>query len=206
MSSDAGHPRYAVLISGRGSNLRAILDAELDATCVGVLSSRSGAPGLTVAAAAGLPTAVVLAGEHPQREAYDAAVAETLDAWGADWIVLAGFMRILSTGFLRRYAGRVVNIHPSLLPAFPGLRPQQQALDAGVREAGCTVHLVVPGEVDGGPILAQARVPVLPGDDERSLSERILAQEHALYPATLARLFAGRFDDDAPRPGAVGST
>lgn len=191
MTSEAGRARFAVLISGRGSNLRAILDADLGADCVGVLSSRPSAGGLTIARDAGVPTAVVRKADHADRETYDAAVDAQLDDWGAEWVVLAGFMRILSTGFVERHAGRLVNIHPSLLPLFPGLHPHRQALDANVSESGCTVHMVEPGEVDGGRVLAQARVPILAGDDEDTLAARILEAEHALYPATLRRLFAG---------------
>lgn len=192
MTSDgARSARFAVLISGRGSNLAAILAADVG-DCVGVIASRPSAAGLRVAAEHGVPTAVVSPRQHADRESYDRALDAHLERWGAEWIVLAGFMRILTTGFLERHARRVVNIHPSLLPAFPGLHPQRRALDAGVAESGCTVHLVVPGDVDGGPVLARARVPVLPADDEQALADRILEQEHRLYPETLRRLFRGQ--------------
>lgn len=190
MTTSRSRPRFAVLISGRGSNLGAILDAELPAECVGVLASRASAAGLEVARAHGVPTAVVSGRDHTTREAYDAAAQAVLDGWNAEWVVLAGFMRILTEGFVQRWAGRIVNIHPSLLPAFPGLHPHQQALDAGVPHSGCTVHRVEPGDVDGGEILAQAEVPVLPDDDAATLAARILEAEHVLYPETLRTLFS----------------
>lgn len=191
-------PRFAVLISGRGSNLQAILDADVGGRCVGVVSSRANAAGLDVARARGVQTIVVSGAEHRDRDAYDRALDAVLDAWNAEWIVLAGFMRILTDDFLRRHAGRVVNIHPSLLPDFPGLNPHRQALDAGASMSGCTVHMVEPGAVDSGTIVARAEVPVLPGDDEDTLAARILEQEHRLYPATLRRLFGPRGPLEAP--------
>ena len=162
----------------------------MNADFVGVISSRADAEGLTTAREFGIPTATLRGRDYATRDAFDAALEAQLVAWGADFVVLAGFMRILTERFVSAYAGRIVNIHPSLLPAFPGLHPHRQALAAGVTESGCTVHRVEPGEVDGGEILAQARVPVVRGDTEDTLAARILAAEHVLYPATLRRLFA----------------
>lgn len=189
-------PRYAVLISGRGSNLRAILEANLDADCAGVISSRSNASGLEIAHAHDVPTATLVNRSFADRAAFDEALDEALEHWNVDWVVLAGFMRILTDGFVRKWQGKLVNIHPSLLPDFPGLHPHQQALDAGVDTTGCTVHLVEPGDVDGGRVLAQASVPVHDGDTADRLADRVLHAEHQLYPETLGRLFAG----DLPMP------
>lgn len=190
-------PRFAVLVSGRGSNLIAIDNARalLGAAACGVISSRASAPALALAEARGLNTAVVSA-PSPQREH---ALTSTLEGWGVEWIVLAGWMRILTDDFVARYAGRIVNIHPSLLPSFPGLHPQRQAIEAGVRISGATVHLVTPGAVDGGPILAQGAVDVLPGDTPETLADRILHLEHSLYPTTLDRLFRGEFNEEVRR-------
>lgn len=183
--------QLGVLISGRGSNLQAILDAiedgRLDARVRLVISNKEGALGLERAAKAGVSTRVISHRDFGSREAFDRALLEALRAAEAEWVVLAGFMRILTPTFLDAYANRVVNIHPSLLPAFPGMDAQQQAIDYGVRVSGCTVHLVNEG-VDAGPILDQAAVPVLPGDDRDALAARILEQEHVLLPKVLARL------------------
>lgn len=186
--------RVAIFVSGRGSNLRAILEARstLHADVVGVLSSKPDAPALGFAAEAGVPTAALDAKGAPSRAAYDLRVDEALAAWDADFIVLAGYMRLLPAALLRRFVGRIVNIHPSLLPAFPGLRPHRQALERGVTLSGATVHFVTEGPVDGGPIIAQRAVPVEPGDDEDALAARILVAEHALYPAALREVLAGR--------------
>lgn len=186
--------RVVVLLSGRGSNLAAILDHPgLRPHVVGAIASRPSAPGLDIARQANLPIAVNHLRDFSNRAAADAAILHTLEQWQADWIVLAGWMRILDEHLVRSFPGRIVNIHPSLLPLFPGLHPQQQAIDAGASTSGCTVHLVIPGPVDGGPILAQAPVAVLPTDDADALSRRILAEEHRLYPDTLARLLNGEF-------------
>ncbi len=183
-----------VLISGRGSNLQAILDAiakgELDARVRIVISNRAGAPGLARAEAAGVPTKVLSHKDHPDRASFDAALARELGQAGATWVVLAGFMRIVTDVLLDAFPGRVLNIHPSLLPAFPGVSAQAQALAHGVRITGCTVHLVDAG-TDTGPILAQAAVPVQVGDTEESLSARILAREHELLVHVLAAIAAG---------------
>lgn len=186
----------AVLISGRGSNMAALLAAAADpaypAEIVLVLSNRADAAGLDHAAAMGVPTAVVESrGFRGDRAGFEAAMEATLARHGVELLALAGFMRVLTEGFCDRWRDRLVNIHPSLLPAFRGLDTHARALAAGVRLHGCTVHLVRPG-VDEGPILAQAAVPVLPDDTEATLAARVLRQEHLLYPAALAWLAAGR--------------
>jgi phosphoribosylglycinamide formyltransferase 1 len=181
--------RVGVLISGRGSNLRALIEACADpaypADIVLVISNRPEAPGLGVAAAAGISPAVI---PHRDRGAFAAEAETLLRRQRVDLICLAGFMRVLETSFVEAWRDRMVNIHPSLLPSFRGLDAQRQALEAGVRFAGCTVHFVRP-ELDSGPIIAQAVVPVHPGDDEARLAGRILAVEHRLYPLAL-RLIA----------------
>jgi phosphoribosylglycinamide formyltransferase 1 len=184
--------RVAILISGRGSNMRALIEATRDADFPGeivlVVSSRAEANGLAIAKAAGIETALVdqvrFRRENRDREAYDAELDDVLRKALVEFVCLAGFMRILSDRFVRKWEGRIVNIHPSLLPAFRGLKPQAQALAAGVRTTGCTVHFVVP-ELDAGSAIAQAEVPVLPGDTEETLSARILDAEHKLYPGAL---------------------
>lgn len=183
-------PRLAILVSGRGSNLRALLDAELPARVVGVFSSRPDAPALHIASARGVPTASQAVQDHASRAAFDEALLQQLDAWEADVIALAGYMRILTEPVLARFPERIVNIHPSLLPAFPGLHPHRQALERGVAWSGATVHLVEPGDVDGGRILAQEPVRVHPEDDEAALAARILEVEHRLYPAALRDFLA----------------
>ena len=186
--------RVAILISGRGSNMRALIDAarapDYPGEIVLVISSSPDAEGISVAKAAGVATAVVdqvrFRRENRDREAYDAELHHILTAANVEFVCLAGFMRILSPGFVRKWEGRIVNIHPSLLPAFKGLKPQAQALAAGVATSGCSVHYVVP-ELDAGPVIAQAEVPVLAGDTEESLTARILAAEHKLYPLALKK-------------------
>lgn len=195
--------RAAILISGRGSNMVAILEHAraggwLDAIDV-VVSNRPGAPGLARAEALGIATATL---DHrpygrARRAEFDAALAELLVARRVRWVVLAGFMRILGPDFLLPFDGRVINIHPSLLPAFPGLHTHQRALEAGVERHGCTVHLV-DTSLDGGPILAQGEVEVLPGDDEDQLAARVLVQEHRLYPAVVESAVHGRLTSDFP--------
>ena len=203
--------RVAVLISGRGSNMAALLAAAaatgpgFPAEIALVLSNRADAAGLARAAAAGVPTAVVESRPfRGDREGFERAMGAELDRHGVELIALAGFMRVLTPGFVARWEGRMVNIHPSLLPAFPGLDTHARALAAGVRLHGCTVHLVSAG-VDEGPILAQAAVPVLPGDTPESLSARVLAQEHRIYPAALAWLAAGRVRLEAGRAVIAGA-
>ncbi|WP_137180255.1 phosphoribosylglycinamide formyltransferase [Roseomonas sp. AR75] len=188
--------RTAVLISGRGSNMAALLEAAADpaypAEIALVLSNREDAAGLERARAAGVPTAVVESRVFRRdRDAFERAMEAELHGHGIELVALAGFMRVLTEGFVTRWQDRLVNIHPSLLPAFPGLDTHARALAAGVKLHGCTVHLVRPG-VDDGPILAQAAVPVLDGDTESELAARVLAQEHRLYPAALAWLASGR--------------
>jgi phosphoribosylglycinamide formyltransferase 1 len=181
--------RVGVLLSGRGSNLRALLDACADsdypAEIVSVISDRAEAPGLAVASAAGIPGVVV---PHRARLAFAAEAGALLRERRVGLVCLAGFMRVLDTAFVEGWRDRMVNIHPSLLPAFPGLHAQRQALAAGVRFAGCTVHFVRP-TVDAGPIIAQGIVPTCPDDEEASLSARILEVEHRLYPLVV-RLIA----------------
>jgi phosphoribosylglycinamide formyltransferase-1 len=186
--------RVAILISGRGSNMRALIEAARDpdypAEIALVVSSRMDAPGLGVAREMGVPTILVdhvrYRRENRDREAYDAELHHELIRANIRFVCLAGFMRILSAGFVRKWEGRIINIHPSLLPAFRGLKPQAQALAAGVKVSGCTVHYVVP-ELDAGPTIAQSEVPVLPGDTEETLSARILEAEHKLYPMALKK-------------------
>ena len=183
--------RFVILISGRGSNMQALLDAELPGACAAVISNRPSASGLAWAAARGIPAVVVDHKAHATREAFDAALAEEIEQRGADCIFLAGFMRVLTTPFVERFAGRLVNIHPSLLPAFPGLHTHEAALQAGVRVHGCTVHFVTP-TLDCGPIIVQAAVPVLPGDTPAALAARVLTQEHVIYPQAARGLLAGQ--------------
>lgn len=188
--------RTAILISGRGSNMAALLAAAADpaypAEITLVLANKPAAGGLARAAEAGIPTAVVESRAFGRdRAGFEMAMETELTKHGVELIALAGFMRVLTEGFVGRWAGRMINIHPSLLPAFPGVDTHARALAAGVRFHGCTVHLVTPG-VDEGPIIAQAAIPVLADDTEDSLGARVLEQEHALYPAALALVAGGR--------------
>ena len=184
--------RVGVLISGRGSNLRALIAACVDtsypAKIVSVVSDRVKAPGLAFAQSAGICSAVI---PHHARQAFAAQAEVLLRGQRVELVCLAGFMRVLDAAFVEAWRDRMVNIHPSLLPAFPGLRPQSRALAAGVRFTGCTVHFVRP-EVDAGPIIAQAVVPTRPDDDEASLSARILSVEHRLYPLAVRLIAEGR--------------
>jgi len=177
--------RIVILISGRGSNMQAIVqqcaERRWPAKVVAVISNRPDAKGLAYARERGIETAVVDHKAYGTREAFDAALAAVVDACEPDLVVLAGFMRILGTAFVQRYEGRLLNIHPSLLPAFPGLYTHRRALDAGCKLVGATVHFVTP-ELDHGPIVLQSAVPVLPGDDEDALASRVLATEHVIYP------------------------
>ncbi len=198
--------RVGVLISGGGSNLQALIDAAADPAYPGeivlVISNRPGAYGLQRAATASIPTAVIDHTAFPDRAAFDSEIDAALRAAGCEIVCLAGFMRVLTPRFVEGWAGRMLNIHPSLLPSFKGLHVQQQALDAGVRIAGCTVHLVTP-DLDDGPILEQAAVPVLDGDDVASLSARILEQEHRIYPKALAALAGGTIRIEGRRAVSV---
>jgi len=187
--------RLAVLISGRGSNLLAVLRAcaggALDAKVAVVLCNNRDAPGLAVAANAGIATQIIDHRQYARREDFDAALLAALAAHDPDAVLLAGFMRILTPVFVTPLTGRLLNIHPSLLPKYPGLNTHQRALAAGDREAGVTVHFVTT-ELDGGPPVLQARVPILAGDTVDTLSARVLAQEHAIYPLATRWLLQGR--------------
>lgn len=183
--------RIVILISGRGSNMEALLDAELPAHITAVISNNPAAKGLATAAARGVTTATVDHRRYADRAAFDAALASEIDRHRPDLVVLAGFMRILTDGFVARYHGRLLNIHPSLLPAFPGLDTHRRALAEGVRLHGCTVHFVSP-VLDHGPIVIQAAVTVLPGDTEETLAARVLAQEHRIYPQAVKWFCEGR--------------
>jgi phosphoribosylglycinamide formyltransferase 1 len=188
-------PRITVLISGRGSNLAALIDAERRGMLVGAvsaaISNRADAPGLAIASRHGIATTTVDERAFDTRNAFDAALATAVDASEPDLVVLAGFMRILGPAFVRRYEGRMLNIHPSLLPAYPGLDTHRRALDDRARVHGCTVHFVT-AEVDHGPIVAQARVDVRDGDDPESLAKRVLESEHRLLPAVVRAFCEGR--------------
>jgi phosphoribosylglycinamide formyltransferase-1 len=177
--------RIVILISGRGSNMRSIVEArareQWPARVVAVISNRPGAAGLAFASEHGIGTAVVDHRAFGTREAFDDALAQAIDVHAPDLIVLAGFMRILGAAFVRRHEGRLLNIHPSLLPAFPGLHTHRRAIEAGCKLAGATVHFVTP-DLDHGPIVIQAAVPLLPGDDEDALAARVLEREHVIYP------------------------
>jgi phosphoribosylglycinamide formyltransferase-1 len=186
--------RIVILISGRGSNMQAILKVAAverwPAQIAAVISNQPTAAGLDVARAAGIATSAINHRDYPDREQFDAALAELIDQHSPDLIVLAGFMRILTPGFVNRYFGRLINIHPSLLPSFPGLHTHQQAIDAGVKVHGATVHFVT-AELDHGPIIAQAAVPVLDSDTQDTLADRVLEQEHRIYPQAVLDLMSG---------------
>ena len=200
--------RIAVLISGRGSNLQALIDAvaakALDATIAVVISNRAGAAGLERAHAAGIPAVTLPHRDYASREAFEAALVEALRAHDVALVCLAGFMRVLGPTFLAAFAGRTVNVHPSLLPSFPGVDAQRQALEHGVKVAGATVHIVT-GELDGGPIVAQGVVSVLDDDTADTLSARILEVEHRIYPEAVTAILDGGWTIEggrfrAPRP------
>jgi phosphoribosylglycinamide formyltransferase-1 len=184
-------PRIVVLISGRGSNFEALAQAALPAAFVAVISNEPQARGLKTAAAMGIATTIVDHRAYARRENFEAALAAKIDASEPQLIVLAGFMRVLTPGFVARYAGRLLNIHPSLLPSFPGLHTHRRAIEAGVRIHGCTVHFVTPS-LDAGPIVIQAAVPVLAGDSEETLAARVLAEEHRIYPQAVRWFCDGR--------------
>ena len=194
--------RVAVLISGRGSNLQALIDAcrqaEFPAGIIRVIANRPTAEGLGRAADAGIATTVIDHRNHGDKDSFDAALDKDLRDHGAELVCLAGFMRILTPGFVAAWRDRLINIHPSLLPSFKGLDAQRSALDAGGKITGCTVHYVR-AEMDAGPIIAQAAVPVLGDDGVASLSARILAQEHILYPQVLKLIAQGRVRVDGNR-------
>ncbi|MGZ5092226.1 MAG: phosphoribosylglycinamide formyltransferase [Burkholderiales bacterium] len=186
-----GKTRIVVLISGRGSNLQALLESGLPATISAVISNVPDAQGLATARAHGVATAVVDHRRHADRPSFDAELASEIDRHAPDLVVLAGFMRVLTERFVRCYSGRILNIHPSLLPAFPGLHTHKRALEAGVRIHGCTVHFVTPA-LDHGPIVIQAAVPVLADDSEQLLAARVLREEHVIYPQAVRWFCEGR--------------
>jgi phosphoribosylglycinamide formyltransferase-1 len=188
-------PSIVTLISGRGSNFEAIVKTaqkeRWPVTFTGVIANHSTAKGLDFARSQGIPAFVIEHREYATRESFDAALMAKIDELGADLVVLAGFMRILTPGFIRHFEGRLMNIHPALLPAFPGLHTHERALEAGVAEHGASVHFVNEG-VDEGPIICQASVPVLQGDDADSLAARVLAAEHQIYPRAVKWFLDGR--------------
>jgi phosphoribosylglycinamide formyltransferase-1 len=194
--------RLVILISGRGSNMEAILRTaaaeQWPVQIAAVISNKADAAGLSTAAEAGIPALAVEHRQYPDRDSFDEALAEAIDRYAPDLVVLAGFMRILTPGFVQRYHGRLLNIHPSLLPSFPGLATHRQALDAGVKFHGATVHFVTP-ELDHGPIVEQAVVPVLDGDTESALAARVLAHEHVIYPRAVRDFVEGRMWLDGDR-------
>ena len=183
--------KLVILISGRGSNMEAIVRAGLPAQVAAVISDRADATGLKFSAQAGVSSQTVDGQAFASREGFEAALAEAIDRHSPDLIALAGFMRVLGGDFVRRYSGRMINIHPSLLPAFPGLRTHRRALQEGVKLHGCTVHFVTP-QVDHGPIIIQAAVPVRAGDTEATLAARVLRQEHRIFPLAIRWFVEGR--------------
>ncbi len=195
MSAPAPRKRVAILISGRGSNMASLIEAArapgYPAEIALVISNRPDAEGLARAAAAGVATAVVDHKTYPEREAFERALDGELLAHGVELLCFAGFMRILTPWFINRWTGRMLNVHPSLLPLFTGLHTHRRALEAGMRIHGCTVHFVTP-ELDAGPIIAQAAVPVLPGDTDATLAARVLRQEHVIYPLGLKLVASGK--------------
>ena len=204
-------PRLAILISGRGSNMQAFIDAcsngELHATISVVISNNPGAAGLQVAATAGISTCCIDHRAYDGREPFDQALVDELTSHDVDLVILAGFMRILTPVFIKPFAGRLLNIHPSLLPKYPGLNTHQRALDAGDTEAGVTVHFVT-AELDGGPPILQARVPIVAGDTADTLAARVIIEEHVIYPIAARWYLQGRLQltargaylDGAPIP------
>jgi phosphoribosylglycinamide formyltransferase 1 len=186
--------RVAVLISGRGSNMSALIaaakDTDYPAEIVGVLSNKADAPGLAIAAGEGIPIAVRTLRDYADKLSADRAITEALETWNTDIVALAGFMRLLSPEFVTHWAGRLINIHPSLLPAFKGLDTHQRAIEAGSPEHGCTVHFVT-AEMDEGPVIAQERVEIRSDDTADTLAARVLAAEHGLYPRALAMVARG---------------
>ena len=183
--------RVAILISGRGSNMSALIEAarapDYPAEIVGVLSNRAAAPGLDIAAAEGIATASLAQSRFPSRDMFEDIMTQMLESWDVDIVCLAGFMRILGEDFVNRWAGKMINIHPSLLPLYRGLHTHERALADGAKVHGCTVHFVTPGLDEGASIL-QAEVPVLPGDTPETLSARVLVEEHRIYPEALRML------------------
>jgi phosphoribosylglycinamide formyltransferase-1 len=183
--------RIVVLISGRGSNLRAILDSPIGARVAAVISDNPAAAGLTIAANRGVAATAIRRAEYQSRDCFERALTAAIDEYSPRIIALAGFMRILSPAFVARYRGKLINIHPSLLPAYPGLDTHRRALAAGEKIHGCTIHWVSE-KTDGGAIIRQTKVPVMDGDGEDALAARVLAAEHKLYPAVIADLLAAK--------------
>jgi len=194
MAAPTAKKRVAILISGRGSNMLALIEAarqaDYPARIAGIISNKASAPGLAIAASENLPSAVHALKNYSDKIACDAAISKTLLEWQADIVCLAGFMRILSAGFTKQWQGKLINIHPSLLPKFKGLDTHQRALDNGEKEHGCSVHFVLP-ELDAGPIIAQSRIAVLPNDTAESLAAKVLKEEHKTYPLALKHLALG---------------
>ncbi|WP_438395636.1 phosphoribosylglycinamide formyltransferase [Caballeronia sp. DA-9] len=194
--------KIVILISGRGTNMEAVARAcvreDWPARVAAVISNRPDAAGLAFATANGIETKVVDHREFESREAFDQTFARTIDSFEPDLVVLAGFMRVLTNAFVEHYAGRMINVHPSLLPCFPGLKTHQQALDAGVQIHGASVHFVAP-TLDHGPIVAQAAVPVMAGDNAAALANRVLAVEHVIYPRAVRWFVEGRLAIDGER-------
>ena len=182
-----------ILISGRGSNMQALLEAKLPCRIAAVISNLPDAEGLNIAKAHGIPTAVVEHRGYPDRDSFDAALARKIDSYHPDFVALAGFMRILTPKFVEHYRGKLINIHPSLLPAYGGLNTHARALHDGVRIHGCTVHFVTP-DLDHGPIIIQAAVPVMSGDTGQTLAARVLREEHRIYPQALRWLCTGQIE------------
>jgi phosphoribosylglycinamide formyltransferase-1 len=187
--------KVGILISGRGSNMSALIEAakasDYPAEIVGVLSNRAAAPGLAIAAAEGIATASLAQSKFSSRDLFEDVMTQTLESWGVDIVCLAGFMRILGDDFVNHWAGRMINIHPSLLPLYKGLHTHERALADGAKVHGCTVHFVTPGLDEGAPLL-QAEVPVLPGDTPDTLTARVLVEEHRIYPEALRLLASGQ--------------
>ncbi len=194
MSVTANTPNIVILISGRGSNMISIVEAInnglLPVTVSAVISNRPDAAGLIYAQNAGIKTTVIDHTQFESRETFDQALAKEIDLYSPDLVILAGFMRILTSEFVEHFAGKLINIHPSLLPKFKGLHTHQRAIDAGEKEHGASVHIVTP-ELDDGPVVLQARVPILDNDTADSLAARVLEQEHSLYPAAIRKLVVG---------------
>ncbi len=185
-----------ILISGRGSNMQALLKAKLPCRIAAVISNKADAEGLNIAQHHGIPTAVVAHRDYPDRASFDDALAQTIDGFQPDYVILAGFMRILTEGFVKRYYGRLINIHPSLLPSYGGLDTHARALHDGVKIHGCTVHFVTP-DLDHGPIIIQAAVPVLNHDTEKTLEARVLNEEHRIYPQAIRWLCENQIELDS---------
>lgn len=187
--------RVGILISGRGSNMGALIEAAEDpgypAQIVGIISNKTNAEGLDTARKSGLPTAIHPLKSYPNKIAADLAMTKTLESWEVDYVCLAGFMRVLGDEFVQHWMGRLINIHPSLLPKFKGLNTHQRAIDAGETHHGCSVHFVVP-ELDAGPVFVRTEVPVLPGDRAETLAKRVLGVEHRTYREALKQLASGR--------------